>query len=123
MSGRGASKFTRPEEVAVDEFVGLLNPGADVCEASRKAHRPFIPQGRQECLCHLRRKAHDDYSVVVATGHLLGGAVNGGALPAPTRAGLVDPPLLTRINEEVLGGFAAPGYAQGGFENVSGNFF
>ena len=46
MSGRGASKFTRPEEVAVDEFVGLLNPGADVCEASRKAHRPFIPQGR-----------------------------------------------------------------------------
>ena len=95
MSGRGASKFTRPEEVAVDEFVGLLNLGADVCEASRKAHRPFgsqgkpfVPQGRQECLCHLRRKAHDDYSVVVATGHLLGGEVNGGDLPAPTRAGL-----------------------------------
>ena len=92
MSGRGASKFTRPEEVAVDEFVGLLNLGADVCEASRKAHRPFARElflrAEQECLCHLRRKAHDDYSVVVATGHLLGGAVNGGALPAPTRAGL-----------------------------------
>ena len=31
------------------------------------------------------------------------------------------PPLLMRINEEVLGGFAAPGYAECGLEDVGGD--
>src|SRR5579864_563688 len=35
---------------------------------------------------------------------------------------VLDLPLLTRINEEALGGFAAPGYAESGFEDVGGNF-
>ncbi len=35
----------------------------------------------------LEAKGHDDYGVVVATGQLLGGEVNGGSLPAATRAG------------------------------------
>src|SRR5579862_906205 len=51
----------------------------------------------------------------------IGEEMNGGTLPAATRAGL-DLPLLTRISDEVLGGFAAPGYAEGGFEDVGGNF-
>src|ERR1700745_1038768 len=37
------------------------------------------------------------------------------------RGRVLDPPLLTRISEEVLGGFAAPGYAEGGFEDVGWN--
>src|SRR5579862_6411592 len=37
------------------------------------------------------------------------------------RGRVLDPPLLTRSDEEVLGGFAAPSYAEGGFEDVRGN--
>ena len=37
------------------------------------------------------------------------------------RGRVLDLPLLTRSDEEVLGGFAAPSYAEGGFEDVRGN--
>jgi hypothetical protein len=37
------------------------------------------------------------------------------------RGRVLDLPLRTRISEEALWGFAAPGYAEGGFEDVGGN--
>jgi hypothetical protein len=37
------------------------------------------------------------------------------------RGRVLDPPLLTRIGEETLWSLAAPGYAEGGFEDVGGN--
>jgi hypothetical protein len=37
------------------------------------------------------------------------------------RGRVLDSPLLTQISEEALWGFAAPGYAEGGFEDVGGN--
>ena len=37
------------------------------------------------------------------------------------RGRVLDLPLLTRSDEEVLGGFAAPSYAEGGFVDVRGN--
>ena len=85
------------------------------CEASREAHR-------QECLCHLRRKAHDEYGGGVATGASANG--RGRALSkldqfSSLRDGyLRDVPLL----EQVLWGFAAPRDSKSGFENVGGDF-
>ena len=85
------------------------------CEASIEAHR-------QECLCHLRRKAHDEYGAVVATGASANG--RGRALSkldqfSSLRDGyLRDVPLL----EQVLWGFAAPRDSKSGFENVGGDF-
>jgi|SRR5579864_6326990 len=37
------------------------------------------------------------------------------------RGRVLDLPLLARVSEEAFGGFAAPGYAEGGFEDVRGN--
>jgi len=85
------------------------------CEASIEAHR-------QECLCHLRRKAHDEHGAVVATGASANG--RGRALSkldqfSSLRDGyLRDVPLL----EQVLWGFAAPRDSKSGFENVGGDF-